>query len=129
MSYIYQNENPIKRNTNDCVIRAIATAMSRPWEDVYMDICRQGLLLFDMPSSNSTWEMYLLEHGYKKSLLPNSCPHCYTLNEFCEDFPYGTYIVATGSHVVAVVDGNYFDTSNSGNEIVTYYFYKEEDFL
>lgn len=128
MSYIYRNENPINRNTNDCVIRAIATATDMPWVDVYLEICRQGLLLYDMPTTNSTWEMWLVEHGFKKSLLPDTCPHCYTLRDFCNDFPYGTYIVATGSHVVACDSGNYFDTSDSGNEIVTYYFYKEEDF-
>ncbi len=128
MAFVLHNENPIKRNTNDCVVRAIAFAMCRPWADVYIDICRQGLLLYDMPSSNSTWEMYLQEHGFKKALLPNTCPLCYTLRDFCNDFPFGTYIVATGSHVVAVESGDYFDTSDSGSEIVTYYFYREEDF-
>ena len=38
------------------------------------------------------------------------------------DHPKGIYVVATGSHVVAVVNGDYYDSWDSGDEIVAYYF-------
>ena len=126
MAYVYVNMNPIKRNTDDCVIRALSLIMDKQWEDVYMELAYEGLSLYDMMEANSTWGNYLKRHGYVQAVLPNTCPLCYTLKDFCKDFPYGRYIVATGSHVIAVIDGDYYDTSDSGNEIVTYYFYERE---
>ena len=127
MAYIYANLNPIRRNTSDCVIRALALVMNKSWEEVYMELANEGLALYDMMEVNSTWGNYLKRNGFVQAVLPNTCPLCYTLKDFCRDFPHGEYIVATGSHVIAVVDSDYYDTSDSGNEIVTYYFYKEKD--
>ncbi|MBR0092838.1 MAG: hypothetical protein IJP92_14190 [Lachnospiraceae bacterium] len=53
--------------------------------------------------------------------MPDTCPRCYTVERFCEEYPEGTYLVATGTHVVAVVDGNYYDAWNSGKEQITHY--------
>ena len=58
-------------------------------------------------------------------IIPNTCPDCYTIADFCNDHPYGTYILATGTHVVAVIDGDYYDTWDSGNEIPIFYWQKE----
>ena len=131
MAYIYANLNPIRRNTNDCVIRAIALVMDKSWEEVYMELANEGLALYDMMEVNSTWGNYLKRNGFIQAVLPNTCPLCYTLEDFCRDFPSGKYIVATGAHAIAVVGNDYgndyYDTSDSGSEIVTYYFYKEED--
>ena len=42
------------------------------------------------------------------------------------DNPEGKYLLATGTHVVTVIDGDYYDTWDSGDEIPIYYFTKEE---
>ena len=47
--------------------------------------------------------------------------------DFCNDHPKGAYILALSSHVVAVVDGCYYDTWDSGQEIPIYYWTKKED--
>ena len=44
---------------------------------------------------------------------------------FCEDHPYGIYIVGTGTHAIACVDGNYYDTWDSGDESPLFYWKKE----
>jgi len=44
---------------------------------------------------------------------------------FCEDHPYGTYIVGTGTHAIACIDGNYYDTWDSGDESPLFYWKKE----
>jgi hypothetical protein len=126
MAYIYLNMNPIKRNTNDCVVRALSLVMGKSWEDVYLELAYEGLSLYDTMEANSTWGNYLKKNGFIQSVLPNTCPLCYTLRDFCKDNPYGSYIVATGSHVIAVIDSDYYDTTDSGTEIVTYFFYKED---
>ena len=94
------------------------------WDDTYLGICMQGFIEKDMPSGNAVWGKYLKEKGFRKCLLPDTCPDCYTLENFCEDHPTGMYIVALGTHVVAVVDGWYYDTWESGNEVPVYYFEK-----
>lgn len=125
MGYIYANLNPMQRNTNDCVVRAIAMATGSGWKEAYYEIAMKGIELCDTMESNSTWGTYLKENGWIQDILPYTCPDCYTLEDFCRDHPYGTYIVATGSHVVCTVGGNFFDTTDSGSEIVTYYFKRE----
>lgn len=128
MAYIYANTNPMKRNTRDCVIRAISMAMSRPWEDVYMDLAYQGLAMCDIMESNAVWGSYLKEHGFVQEVLPSNCPICYTVDDFCREFPNGIYIVATGTHAVACINGDVYDTTDCRNEIVSYYFYDKEEF-
>ncbi len=125
MSYVYKNPNPNKNLVGDCVIRGISILINKPWEYVYTNIVTQGFKMFDMPSSNEVWSTYLRSIGYEKRIIPNTCPDCYTIKDFCYDNPKGRYLLATGNHVVAVIDGDYFDTWDSGNEIPIYYFTKK----
>lgn len=125
MSYMRYNPNPSRKLVGDCVIRAIAKSLDKEWEDVYLDIVMLGLLMHDMPSSNDVWGTYLLKNGFKRYIIPDTCPECYTVAQFCEDNPDLTGILATGTHVIAVTDGNYYDTWNSGEEIPIYYWRKE----
>ncbi len=125
MAYIFNNPNPKKILVGDCVIRGISILTDKPWEYTYIEILIQGYDMYDMPSSNEVWGAYLKSQGYSKRLIPNTCPDCYTIKDFCEDNPKGRYLLATGTHVVAVIDGDYYDTWDSGNEIPIYYFTKE----
>ncbi len=90
-----------------------------------MEIVLQGFMMHDMPSSNAVWSAYLHKNGFERRTLPNTCPDCYTIKDFTQDYPKGEYLVATGTHVVAIKDGNYYDTWDSGNEIPIYYWKKE----
>ena len=85
-----------------------------------------GYYLHDMPSSNQVWGEYLRLNGYRKHVIPDTCPACYTIKEFCRDHPYGSYLAATGSHVVAIINGDYIDTWDSGFETPVFYFKKEK---
>lgn len=92
------------------------------WDSVYSDITDIGYEMKDMPSANRVWGEYLKRLGFKRYVIPDTCPGCYTVKDFCEDYPYGKYIVATGEHVIAVVNGNYYDSWDSGNETPIYYY-------
>lgn len=120
--FVEYNANPDKQVVGDCVIRAISKATDTPWELIYADLCVQGLIMKDLPSSNEVWTTYLLENGFKRFELQNSCPKCYTIFRFSEDNPYGEFVVGTGTHAVAVVDGDYYDTWDSGDEGILYAF-------
>lgn len=121
MRYIQKNVNPSGKRVGDCVIRAISTIMDTDWERTYTDLMLEGYALKDMPSANYVWGSYLTKQGYIRQVIPNSCPNCYTVKDFCRDHPNGRYILATGSHVIAVIDGAYIDTWDSGDEIPVYY--------
>lgn len=123
--YVYLNLNPGNRIVGDCTIRAIALAMGEDWESIHADLSMVSHYLYDMPSSNAVWNEYLLLNGFTRHVIPNTCPACYTVRQFTRDYPVGTYILATGSHVVTVIDGNYYDTWDSGNEVPIYYWRKE----
>lgn len=125
MAFIFTNPNPSRKLTGDCVIRAISLTEGRTWEEIYIELVVQGFMMHDIPSSNDVWSAYLNLRGFKRYVIPSSCPDCYTIKEFVQDYPHGTYILATGTHVVAVKDGNYFDTWDSGDEIPIYYWKKE----
>lgn len=120
--FIFENPNPAKRIVGDCVIRGISIVKDQPWLRTYDHICDSGRQMFDMPSSNSVWNSYLIRSKFSKATLPNTCPDCYTIIDFCNDHPHGEYLVATGTHVVAVIDGNYYDTWDSGDEVPIYYY-------
>ena len=115
--YIHVNPNPNGVYVEDCVVRAICIATDRTWDDVYLNICMQGFLMKNMPSVNNVWGTYLKSIGFVPYALPTNCPDCYTIRDFCAQNRSGTYILATGSHAVAVIDGNYCDAWDSGDEM------------
>lgn len=125
MAYRYYNPNPDKKYVGDCVIRALTILLNDDWENVYIDLSMQGFAMHDMPNSNSVWGEYLKLNGFRQYALPDTCPACYTITDFVRDYPKGKYMVATGTHVVAVVDGDYYDTGDSGSEVPIYYWRKE----
>ena len=120
--YVYYNPNPLGLSVGDCTIRAISCALDIPWEQTYTLLAQLGYEMRDMPSSNRVWAELLKINGFKKYQLPDTCPSCYTIRDFCHDYPIGTYVVGTGEHVVCVINGDYFDSWDSGNEIPIYYF-------
>lgn len=124
-NYTFMNPNPKEKKVGDCTVRAISLATGQPWEEVYLDLCLEGLILSDMPSSNDVWGSYLNKKGWKYHRLQDTCPFCYTINNFCDDNKTGAYILATGTHVVYIKDGVYYDAWDSGDKIPLFYFSKE----
>jgi hypothetical protein len=119
------NENPIEKQTGDCTVRAISTILGQSWEETYIELCLQGFIMADMPSSNAVWGAYLHSKGFRRGIFTDICPSCYTVRDFCEEHPRGEYILAISGHVVPVIDGEYFDTWDSGDELPIYYWEKE----
>jgi hypothetical protein len=123
MAYELYNPNPMKRNVGDCSVRAISKALNTDWETAYITIMLNGYAMCDMPSSDAVFGSVLRQNGFKRAIVPNSCPDCYTIADFCKENPEGKYVLGTGGHVVAVVDGNYYDSWDSGQEIPLYVWY------
>ena len=124
--YVYYNPNPAGRFVGDCTIRAICKLTDQDWDSVYVATSLEGFIKKDMPSGNSTWGAYLKRLGYIRHIIPNTCPDCYSVRDFCLEHSAGRYLLALDQHVVTVVDGDYYDTWDSGNEIPIYYWAKAE---
>jgi hypothetical protein len=122
----YYNPHPSQRRIGDCVIRAISKVLDWEWNDTYTALCLQGYVMSDLPSSNQIWGAFLRKQGFIRQVIPNECPDCYTVEDFCKDHPTGIYVLGTGSHAVAVVDGFYYDAWESGREQPIYYYEKGE---
>lgn len=122
MSYQYFNPNPAEKNAGDCVIRALCAVLKEPWESVYTALSVQGYMMHDWGNSDPVWGAYLRSRGFSRSVIPNSCPDCYTIADFAENHPRGEYVLGTGKHAVAVVDGVIYDTWDSSREIPIFYY-------
>ncbi len=117
MSFIFLNQNPDDLITDDCTVRAISLFTGKSWDTTFIGIAITGFECKRMMVTNYTWQLYLRNLGYKQTLIPNFCPECYTIKEFCKDNPKGKFLLTTGTHVITVIDGNYYDTWDTGNEV------------
>lgn len=127
MSWRSYNPNPKNNRVGDCTVRAISIALGQTWEDTYTQLCLEGLLMADIPSSDVVWGSYLKKNGFRRKILDCENGLCKTVKEFCEDHPKGLYLLCPKNHVLCVVDGDFYDTWDSGNEIVIYYWIKENE--
>lgn len=126
MGYQFYNPNPCGKFVEDCVVRAITQVLGIDWDTAYWDIAMQGFELCNRPDSNSVLGAYLCKHGFQRGAINSDAPELYTVKDFCEDHPKGTYVLGTGTHVIPLVNGTYFDTADSGPEIPIYYWVKME---
>ena len=124
--WIKYNPNPTGRNVGDCAIRAVAKALDTDWEDAYEMIVENGYAMGDMPSADSVWGAVLRQNGFYRKAIPNTCPDCYTAEDFCYDNPHGIFVLAFGGHVATVVDGDLYDSWNSLQMIPAYVWYRKE---
>lgn len=121
------NPNPKHARVGDCTVRAISKLTNQDWYTTFLQLCLQGYIDCDMPSSNAVWGAVLRKKGYVRNV-PCDSKNCEcTVVDFCRDHPHGKYLLALPSHVVCVCDGKYCDTWNSGDEPVVYFWYKKED--
>ena len=121
MMWIKYNANPVANRVEDCAIRAVAVALRISWDEAFDLIADMAKAMGAVMHLNAAFGAVLRQHGFRRHIIPNTCPDCYTVKDFCRDHPEGTYVVGCDSHVVAVIEGNWIDTFNSGAEIAIYY--------
>lgn len=119
--WIKANPNPKHKEVPDCVIRAISIALNQNWYETSDGIYAIARQECSVTCHDDIWGRYLYMRGFEPFLIPSVCPKCVTIDEFTKMYPYGTYIIGTGSHAVAVIDGNYYDSWDSGNQIPSFF--------
>jgi len=117
--YYQPNKKDIKDETGDCQIRALCKVLDVSWLDAFdltIPICRelQTYTIFDGNHKKTVEAMSKL--GFKYFGVSNKKgTKRPTVDSFAKDHPVGTYICTVANHVVAVVDGKYYDTWDSGS--------------
>ena len=122
--YRFYNPNPVRGGDGDCAVRAVAKALGMTWEKAYAELSFNGFLMGDVMSSDTVWGALLREHGYRRDVVPNTCPDCYTVGEFVEDHPYGVFVIKSPNHVATAVDGVLYDSWDSSGQTVIYFWTK-----
>lgn len=121
------NTNPTGKHVGDCTVRALTKALDLSWDQAYSMLAMQGYIMGDMPSSNAVFGAVLKANGFTREVIPNECPDCYTLEDFANDHPAGTFVVGMSGHVATVIDGVIYDAWHSENEIPIYVWRKDEE--
>jgi len=121
------NTNPTGKHVGDCTVRALTKALNLTWDQAYSMLAMQGYIMGDMPSSNAVFGAVLKANGFTREVIPNECPDCYTLEDFANDHPAGTFVVGMSGHVATVIDGVIYDAWHSESEIPIYVWRKDEE--
>ena len=116
------NPNPLGLIVGDCTVRAICAVTGRSWSDVHRDLCSLARGMADMPSADRVWWEYLRQNGFTRHKMIDRCPDCYTVADFAADHSRGVYVLGPHEHAVAVIDGEWWDSWDSGNTVPTYFF-------
>ena len=127
--YVEYNPNPEGNRTDDCVVRAFAKAFGIDWNEAYIKIATHAMQFGETMHKNYVWGDLLIANGFTRHTIPNTCPRCYTVADFAADHPRGLYIVGTGEHVVTVINGDWYDTWDSGREVPIIYYWRAENGL
>ena len=115
MGFKFLNLNPLGKREEDCVCRAISLATEKDYEDVQDQLYLIGKL-FRCESLCVCCYKHLLDYVYNLDRIESF--HGYTIHEFIELNPEGTYIIRVEGHLTCVIDGILYDTWDSRNQIV-----------
>lgn len=112
----YKNENPLKKETSDCVIRALTTATGESWDDIYNQLCKIGFELKVTPTSKESWERLLTQKGFVRYTISNKKgTKRPTVLSFTKEHKEETYILQVANHLTVCKDGIYYDIWDCGD--------------
>ena len=143
-AYKYYNANTRNNNVGDCVKRAISLALGRDYDEVSAELNKlKRSLNVDAFNVPYVYSRYLRKFNVVPKNLNPTAENSVTESEFAKAYPSGTYILEVGkaklssysrfktyvpsNHLVAVIDGDIYDSWDSSDDIVhVVYKVKEE---
>lgn len=114
------NPNPRGLLVGDCTVRSICAVTGLNWRAAHDTLCGLSSVMADMPSADRVWHELLRWCGFTRQELPNRCPQCCTVKDFCREHPRGIYVLGPPAHAVAVINGQYWDAWDSGFTVPDY---------
>lgn len=129
--YYQPNKKDIEDKYGDCTVRALSKALGVTWLEAFdamIPLCREEQVsnIFNAPIKVKVRMIEKL--GFKYHGISNKRGSTRpTVEEFARAHANGTFMVSVANHVVAVVDGKYYDTWNSGRCCLYGYYEKENN--
>lgn len=113
MPFLKYNRHPKGLKVNDCMVRAISTALNKDYLETRRDLNRATKELgYGHYSDHDFIFDYLA--SYNRLIFKATPGQTRTkLADFAKEHPNGTYVVSVRKHVVAVVDGFILDSWDS----------------
>jgi hypothetical protein len=124
--YYQPNKKDLKDEYGDCVIRALTKALGKDWLEVFDEMQPLSRELQVPFNCKPCYEKYIESNGFTYHGISNAKgTKRPTVDRFAKDHPTGVYILRVAHHIVAVVDGIYYDTWDSGYKSLYGYWVKE----
>ena len=124
--YYQPNKKDLKDDYGDCVIRALTKALDKEWLEVFDDIQPISREMQAPFNNRVCYEKYLEAKGFKYVGISNKKgTKRPTVQSFALAHKEGTYILRVAHHIVAVIDGYFYDTWDSGDNSLYGYWVKE----
>lgn len=101
--YEFYNANSRGNFVNDCVVRAISVAECKTWDETYDELSelaqKDGILLDDVRFVDD-----YLDRKYRRVPF-----HSLTVDELCDEYPRGTFLITMLGHITVMIDGIIYD--------------------
>lgn len=129
--FVYFNPNPSYKpfkNGKDKIwtieddnVRVICKLLDCSWEDAFNIISNKAKSMYDVMSSKKVFKE-IIEDDNKMVMTSFGKPKMNekrpTVEEFCNEHQFGTYILNLASKVVIVIDGQLYDTEDCSKSSV-----------
>lgn len=124
--YYQPNQKDLKDTYGDCVIRALTKATDKEWLEVFEELLPYARELQCMPNGKPCYEKYLTDNGFTYKGISNAKgTKRPTVQSFAKEHKEGVYVLRVANHLVAVTEGYYWDTWDSGDKSLYGYWVKE----
>lgn len=125
--YYQPNKKDVKDEYGDCVIRSLTKVTRKEWLQVFEELLPYARELQCMPNGKPCYESYLRDNGFEYHGISNKKGSKRpTVDSFAKENKEGTYLLRVAHHCVAVVDGIYYDTWDSGDCCLYGYWKRKE---
>lgn len=114
MAYTYYNKNPLKNIENDCVCRAISTALDRDYYEIE-DLLYQNSNKCDCNMLTKSCYRQLLERHFGLKVHNGKGR---TVEEIAYSYPNNNVIMRVYGHLTCSIKGEVIDIFDCSNEIV-----------
>lgn len=113
------NPNPKERNIGDCTLRSYCAAFGISWDksfDIASKVAKENSSMIQYVADKVLTEEFncVVDEKYNKKTVKSK--DRIKVNEFALSHPYGTYILHVPKHQVTVVNGEYWDSWDSGDK-------------
>ena len=126
--YKYFNPNPKGLEMGDCVIRSLCAATKLTWYEVFdklTEFARNNCVVLNEGHSKIV-ESRMKYFGFIRNKIgkPTKGSRSYTVADFCKDHSEGKYILNLQHHMIAVINGEYYDIYPCWDNSKVYCYYE-----